>query len=300
MVKKKLRIKKVDGKTIPKGKSTKKKVSRKKKATKKRVAKVKVAESGRSKKKSEEQPIGRAIDKFLHHVWGIQYSLATSLPKIIEVHKKNIDHVKSKLAETMKLIENEDDSINKIGFKEIANFTPKARRIIDSDIIKITVVSYLLSIFGAFDAYMGDLISAIYLKKTDLFNRLKWSMSIPELLEYDSVDDIKTIILEKEIDSFRRDSYIEQFKTLESTFGVRLKGFKKWPQFVECGQRRNLWAHCDGIVSDQYLKMCKKVGYIYPDSLKVGDKLEINHTYLFSMFELMMEVDSGAKYSLRN
>lgn len=275
-----------------KRKAAKKKVKKKakKKAAKNSLAKGKSTKKESGKKKSEEHPIGQAIDKFLHRVWGIEYSVAISIPKVIDVHIENINKVKAKLAATMKLVEHEDDSINKIGFREMSNFLPKARRVFDSDIIEITMSGYFLSLFGAFDSYTGDLLSAIYLKKPALFNRLKRSMSIPEMLGYDSLEDIKSIILEKEIESFRRDSYIDQFETLESMFDVKLKGFKRWPQFVECGQRRNLWAHCNGTISDQYLKICKKVGYLCDESLKVGDKLKISFEYLVNTIELMIEV----------
>ncbi len=276
----------IKGNSMAKKKKLAKKKVGKKKVLKKKTVRRKVAE----KKKSDKHPIASAIDKFLHRVWGIQYSAITFIPKVLDVHHENIKKMRAKLVETRKLLYNKDISVRKVGLKEVWNVYPKARRLIDSNIIEITVNGYFLSLFSAFDAYTGNLLSSIYLKKPALFNRLERSMTVSEMLQYDSLNNIKLIILQKEIESFRRDSYIEQFKDLESKFDIKLKLFKRWPEFVECTQRRNIFGHCDGIVSDQYLKICKKEGYLCPESLKVGDKLEISPNYLFKACELMMEV----------
>ncbi|MCA1623945.1 MAG: hypothetical protein LC778_09125 [Acidobacteria bacterium] len=66
--------------------------------------------------------------------------------------------------------------------------------------------------------------------------------------------------------------------------------FERWSQFVECGQRRNLITHNDGVVSEQYLKMCSKEGYIFTNPVAVGDKLGLNPSYFLKSCELMMEV----------
>jgi len=69
--------------------------------------------------------------------------------------------------------------------------------------------SLLLNLFSSFDAYMGELISSIYLKRTELFKSLDRTMSISEMLKYESLEDVKSIILCNEIESLRRKSYIE-------------------------------------------------------------------------------------------
>ena len=82
-------------------------------------------------------------------------------------------------------------------------------------------------------------------------------------------------MLEKEIESLRRKSYIEQFKELETKFSIKLTKFDRWPYFIESAQRRNLFTHCDGIVSKQYLDVCRDVNFKFDKVYKVGERLEI-------------------------
>jgi hypothetical protein len=118
-------------------------------------------------------------------------------------------------------------------------------------------------------------------------------MTISEMLRYESLEDIRLIILQNEVEAFRRDSYIEQFETLETRFGLPLKKFERWPDFVEMSQRRNLLTHCDGVVSDQYIDMCRQEGYSQETDISVGDQLDIGAEYFFKSCSVMCEV--GAK-----
>lgn len=77
---------------------------------------------------------------------------------------------------------------------------------------------------------------------------------------------------------------------METTFGLRLKAFDRWPQFVECAQRRNLLTHCDGIVSQQYLKVCNAAGYKFTQPVNIGDRLDLGGEYTSAACELMMTV----------
>ncbi|MEX2553628.1 MAG: hypothetical protein WD627_11590, partial [Actinomycetota bacterium] len=88
----------------------------------------------------------------------------------------------------------------------------------------------------------------------------------------------------------RRKSYIEQFKRLENRFGIQLRKFGRWKHFVESGQRRNLVAHCNSVVTEQYLSQCKAEGINIPDDVQVGDITKIGPAYLFAATFLVFEV----------
>ena len=45
--------------------------------------------------------------------------------------------------------------------------------------------------------------------------------------------------------------------------------------FIEISERRNLFVHTGGIVSEQYIEVCKKYGCIIEN--KVGDNLDVDH-----------------------
>lgn len=109
--------------------------------------------------------------------------------------------------------------------------------------------------------------------------RFQSIFSFDELIKFESIESIKNSVLEAEIDSIRRESYIEQFAILNKKFGLPLTKFQEWPTFVEAAQRRNLLVHCGGHVSEQYLQVCDSAGYKFEARPKIGDRLSIGQPY---------------------
>ena len=113
----------------------------------------------------------------------------------------------------------------------------------------------------------------------NLYKNLNREVKLSTVLTYESLDDLRQQILNDEIETLRRKSYVDQFKDLENKFSITLTKFEDWPLFIESAQRRNLFTHCDGIVSKQYLDICKEVGFKTQN--KVGDQLLIGADYFY-------------------
>src|SRR5690606_32020459 len=111
-----------------------------------------------------------------------------------------------------------------------------------------------------------------------------------EALKYESMDELRQVFLDKEIETIRRKGYIDQFKDLEGKFSIKLTKFDEWPYFIERYQRRNLFTHCDGIVSKQYLDICREVGCKIREGLDIGDPLESGEKDLFQTCMLLDHV----------
>lgn len=159
--------------------------------------------------------------------------------------------------------------------------------------------SLFIGLFSEFDAFIGNLLTIIYEKQPELLKSVKREVTLAELLEFDTLDAAKKDMLEKEIDSFRRESYVEQFSLLENKFGLKtLKKFPEWQEFVEIGQRRNLMTHNDGIVSEQYLGVCKKEGCQLDPKLTAGETLTVGASYYFRACHVLSLVAFMLVYTL--
>ncbi len=151
--------------------------------------------------------------------------------------------------------------------------------------------SIFTQMFSDFDAFTGNLLKILYSNKTELFNTFKKEVSISELLKYKSIEDAKSDILEKEIDSFRRGSYIEQFTELENRFKIKtLKSFEEWSEFIELSQRRNLIVHNGSVINEYYIRACTEVGYTLPNSPQIGELLNTDEKYIRRAVILMSKV----------
>lgn len=151
--------------------------------------------------------------------------------------------------------------------------------------------SLFTQLFSEFDSFIGGLLKVIYTKKADLLKSIAREITFSDLLQYDDLNAIKLDMLEKEIDSIRRESYVEQFAILETKFSLKtLKAFPEWGEFVELSQRRNILVHNGGRVSDQYLMMCDRAGYEFKQRPKIGDVLLPSVPYFSRAVVVMSKV----------
>ncbi|KAL0630479.1 hypothetical protein Q9L58_010675 [Maublancomyces gigas] len=139
--------------------------------------------------------------------------------------------------------------------------------------------SLFTQLFSEFDAFTGSLLKVIYKSKEDLLKGISRQITFADLLSYENLNDVKIDMLEKEIENFRRDGYVDQFIALENKFGLKLRGFSEWGEFIELSQRRNLIVHNGGIVNDQYLIICDKEKFQFIQRPNTGDILKPDGKY---------------------
>ncbi|MFM0093117.1 hypothetical protein PQR46_40335 [Paraburkholderia sediminicola] len=172
-------------------------------------------------------------------------------------------------------------------------------RIHESKMLPNMTRSLFVGLFSEFDAFIGHLLGTLYDLKPELVKGINKQFSFPEILKFDSIETIKRDAIEKEIDSFRRESYIDQFALLESKFKITtLTKFPEWTEFVEMSQRRNLMTHNDGVVSDQYITNCKGQKCALPKGTAVGNQLEIDPKYFARACHIVSVVAFMLTYTL--
>lgn len=236
--------------------------------------------------KKEDPPlIEVALNRFLNGMFGIQKTFEVVVPHISEWMRTGIGSIEEKYKNYKKL--EEDGSLvfnfNAAVSREMADmmeFRRSIEEITAVDYNDVVATCLFTQIFCEFDSFMGELLKAIYKSKPALYSSLERKISASELMSFDGISGATEFLLDQEIDAFRRDSYVEQFSNLEAKFSVKTKEFKEWPAFVELSQRRNLLTHNGGVVSDQYLAVCKREGISDSNFPQVGEKLRITPDYL--------------------
>ena len=155
---------------------------------------------------------------------------------------------------------------------------------------KLLMRSYIVSMVSQFDAFISNLMRRLYDINPDKLNQSGHVMTFAELQGFPSIEAAREYVIESKIENTLRDSHQEQFKELASTIGVeKLNKFPNWPTFVEITQRRNLFVHANGIVSNQYLSICKAEG-VDLQGVKKGDQLDVDRGYFLKAFDVFYEV----------
>lgn len=236
-------------------------------------------------------PISSAIDSYLHWARDSQHAAGKSLKPVINDVQKGFKTLRSDVRKANRLLKEPSTEEDQIRAQRIFfSVNRRLDRLRGAEPWEVLTRSLFIGLFSGYDAFIGKLFTAIYMRKPELFNGIQRTIPLTTVLSASSLDEIKRCVLEEELDTLRRKSYIDQFEALEKTFGLALRKFDQWPQFVECAQRRNILTHCDGKVTKQYVQICEAAGYRFNITPALGTDTEVDIGYFFESSELMMEV----------
>lgn len=238
--------------------------------------------------KVEDHPISLAINDYIHAILDIEDCAKRYITDARNKRYDNAVFLKSQLEEVKAALLQNNNNLHEL--KKMRSVMREVRRHRRSEISHTIEKSLYIYIFSEFDKLTGILISILFNKKPELFKSINKEMSLSEVLQAPSIEKLRDSVLEKEIESIRRKSYLDQFKDLENRFGVTLTKFDDWKYFIENSQRRNLFTHCDGVVSEQYLSICDQVGYKHKNQVNEGEKLEIGSEYFLTSTARVMHV----------
>ena len=240
---------------------------------------------------TDEFLIGKVIDAFLHSVLDIEDCARDYISVASKSYNENSERLKNEITECQNILDSEEDHNKRlIGVRNLRKILREVDRHNNSSPVETLEKSLFINLFASFDKYVGDLVVVLYQKNPSLYKNINRELPLSEALKFETMEELRQAMLDKEIESLRRKSYAEQFKDLEAKFSIKLTKFKEWPYFIERAQRRNLFTHCDGIVSKQYLDICKSVGCQFENDHFVGEQLEIGAKYFFQSCALVAQV----------
>lgn len=162
---------------------------------------------------------------------------------------------------------------------------------IASHAIEILPNSLFVSLISQFDAFLGNLIKQIFLSKSEILNSSEKSISFAKLSELKSFEEAKEFMIEKEIEGVLRESHSEHFNWLENKLKIPLrKDLDIWKDFIEITERRNLLVHNDGLVTSQYLVICRQNGVEFETEPKIGEQLNVQDKYFIKAYNCLFEI----------
>ena len=252
-----------------------------------------IPDDNKEENKNVSHPIDIAIKNLFDATADFRRAAEIAFPHVAKKHLADIKLTEKKLKKYNGNLDGDGNYIisEAHDVKDIIQIMNERETLIKSRIIDLISRSFFIGLFSCFDSFMSELLQGIYSKKPELFNNIKREINVNDLVNYSNIEEIKKDILDKEIETFRRNSYVQQFNDLEEKFNIKtLKDFPEWPAFVECTQRRNLITHNDGKVNQQYISIVKKENYNLPEDIKIGDELSIEPRYLLESIFILNKI----------
>ncbi|WP_141213174.1 hypothetical protein [Janthinobacterium sp. PC23-8] len=250
-------------------------------------------EAPRAPRYSSDHPLEKVIQDYLANMRDILQTVNIVMPHLTGWFSEEIAKAQKSLSRFFPDDVGHDEDITLEKARDFAEFTGAVKNIddlINSKAVEVLARSLFMQMFCEFDAFTGLLLKAVYGRNSELLKGISREISLSDLLAYPDIDAVKQAMLDKEIETFRRDSYVEQFAQLEKKFNLTLRKFSEWPEFVELSQRRNIFTHNDGMINDQYISVCTRESYVFVAKPEVGQVLEMNFEYFARATQVMSKL----------
>jgi hypothetical protein len=120
--------------------------------------------------------------------------------------------------------------------------------------------------------------------------KLTWS----EITTYDSVEEIRDLIVDLAVEDLLRGSLVEWVAFFENTFGIQEITAARSYEAMEAMQRRHCIVHNGSLVSARYLKNLSD----FEVDLAIDDRLDVDETYLGRAADTMMLIAYSLTWAL--
>lgn len=147
----------------------------------------------------------------------------------------------------------------------------------------------LMSLVATFDALVVDLLAKMLRLNKSWMAKSDRKLDFSKIADVESLDELISEAVGDEIYQFSRGSHDEQAKYLETNFGVAIRShWKRWPDYIEVFERRNLIAHGEATFNKRYVSICSSSGHKGSAKL-LNDKVEVRSTYLRQALDILTE-----------
>jgi len=238
---------------------------------------------------------GKEIDSFIKHIEA-QADIVPLVMGLLSVKMVQESKHVDKYIKENGIVEKEENGDEKgkllIPSDKFKGFIELNEKVETTDLAyNLLPINFVVSFVSQYDAYLGGLIRTMFISKPEFLNSSEKNILFSELIKFESIEEAREFIIEKEVESVLRESHLKQFKWLENKLGISLrKDLPSFSEFIEITERRNLFVHCNGIISRQYLEVCKENDVKNIERAKLGQKLNANPAYFNKCYMVLFEI----------
>ncbi len=169
-------------------------------------------------------------------------------------------------------------------------FVP-AREKLDRNALGLSALpqSVFMGMIATFDSSTSETVRALLGIKSERFESGAKTVLLSDVINAKSIQEIIDKVVDDELYLFSRGSHEEQVKFIESNFHIEIiKDWKRWPDFIEIFERRNLVAHGETKFTSRYADICTKARHKGAQEL-IGKEVHLRPPYLFQCLDILLE-----------
>lgn len=191
-----------------------------------------------------------------------------------------------------KLISSDEEyELFSLGEEHYADITKRMRKIDSISSLSPSFPNiFIMGLISHYDVFVNRLARIVIGYKPHIVFNKESTVSYADLSKFDSVADLKNVILDRELEKLMRMSHHEQFKWFSEALNIKMEPERElYSRFIELCERRNLFAHTGGVVNQYYLEKGKIHGYNV-EGIKLGEKIHANSRYFKDAVDSVIEI----------
>lgn len=234
-----------------------------------------------------------AVDRLVRDVDSLK-AMTPSLMAVIELARRDGRKRIDEYVEEHDIPSRTDDGhvIYTLSPEHIAQFRRRNSRVEHANTaLRMIPKSFVVTLVSQFDSFLGRLIRAIYEARPELLEASERQLTYAQLVSFGDIAVAREYIVEKEVEAVLRKSHTDHFAWLEGKLNTTLrKGLDAWATFIELTERRNLFVHNDGVVTRQYIDVCRAHAVELEEGLEPGDQLSVAQGYFVQACDCLLEI----------
>ncbi len=169
-------------------------------------------ESAGKRPATPPHPVVDAVERLIHEVLDTEECWRAYVPSAEQSRQSSFNDLLSELEEVRKDVETSGVPAQAAFIKRLFGWMRRLNRVAKSRRASTLAKSLFLGLYSAFDAFIGNLLRALFERRPELFNSLGGTVDVKDVLGAADITVLRAQILDGEIDSLRRKSYSEQFR----------------------------------------------------------------------------------------
>jgi hypothetical protein len=243
--------------------------------------------------KSQAPSMGKEVNALVQHIDALEGTLPLVMFLMFGHRGVCTKEYREFLRAKGELIESDADNEQYgIGIPYLMEIRRPEQRMIHANVgYTIMPRSFVVGLVSQFDFFLSRMLRCLFHMRPELLNASEKQIPFGQLLQFNDMNEAKEYVLEKEIDAVLRMSHTDQFAWLEKQFSLPLrKDLDVWPIFIEFTERRNLFVHCNGVVSSQYRAVCCSQGVEESELPPIGEVLDVTSKYFRRGYRCVFEI----------
>jgi len=238
------------------------------------------------------------IEQFISDLESIKEMFEVVIPVLKqkdELRKNQINELFSSLDSFLKNDDNQDDNEKKEKFVlELIELLPTLRKLNRADLMFRQ--NALVMLVSRYDEFLADVLEIIFRANPDRLKSVDKTLTYEEILQLGSIEEALTKFVSKEVDKILREAHADHIRYIDKQLKLNIEQqIIYWPDLIELTERRNLFVHTGGRVSQQYIRACKSNNIKLEPKIEENKILSVNEEYFKNAYKCLFEI--GIKVS---